>query len=262
MNLNFNDFKDQAAKILNLNLDGYKINRVQRRTKSFMKQKRVTCYKEFLNKLNHDETFKNQYLDYFTINTSEFFRNPEKFQYLKENILPQLFENNDFVKIWSAPCSIGAEPYSIAIILDELNIKNNRYKILASDIDSTILTTAKKGIFDIRSLEKISEKRINKYFSKHQDNKIIYEINPDIRNNVEFKKMDLIKEPYHPGWNLILNRNFFIYLTSELKEKLTYKFSSALKKNGFFFLGSTEFLFNPEKFGLEKIHFSFYQKSK
>lgn len=79
-------------------------------------------------------------------------------------------------------------------------------------------------------------------------------------DKVNFEYKDLIKEPYEKGWDLILSRNFFIYLTTEIKEMLTHKFVQVLKPGGYLFLGNTEFIFTPEKFGLQKVYSSFYQK--
>lgn len=260
MSTTFNQFKDKAAKILNINLDGYKLKRVKRRTDSLMRRFNVSDYDQCLDLLENDSDFKEAYLNHFTINTSEFFRNPDNFSYLEENILPELFEKNRKVRIWSAPCSNGSEPYTLAIILSELNIKPDRYEILASDLDSQIIEVAKKGVYGPNSLQNVSEERLNKYFKKISGNAIKYKLDEKIMQQVKFEQTDLINDSYQKNWDLILSRNFFIYLTKEIKEELIQKFSDVLKPGGYFFLGNTEFIFNSEKFGLKKIHSSFYQK--
>jgi chemotaxis protein methyltransferase CheR len=258
--MTFDQFKDEASKILNLNLAGYKLKRVKRRTDSLMRRQNVKDYKECLKLLEKDPEFKSTYLNHFTINTSEFFRNPKNFKFLKENILPQLFDKKQKVRIWSAPCSNGSEPYTIAIILNEMGIKSSRYKILASDLDPQIIEFAKTGIYNNNSLKNVSDKLITKYFKKiPQENK--YQLTNKIINKVDFKKMDLINDNYQKNWDIILSRNFFIYLTKSIKDKLTKEFVSALKPDGYFFLGNTEFIFNPEKYSLKKEHLSFYKKT-
>ena len=261
MSLSFDQFKDEAKKILNINLDGYKIKRVKRRTDSLMRRKNIKNYSQCLSKLKNDPKFKARYIGHFTINTSEFYRNPKNFTYLQKEILPELLEQKQNIKIWSAPCSNGSEPYTIAIILSELGIKSSRYKILGSDLDPEILKTARKGIYTQNSLKKVPDKILNKYFSPSNDNNNAYKLTNDIKNKVEFEKKDLINEKYKKNWDLILCRNFFIYLTKELKEKLTFKFYKNLNNNGYFFLGNTEFIFSPEKYGFEKTNLSFYKKS-
>ncbi len=263
MTLTFNEFKDSAAKLLNLNLDGYKIKRVKRRTDSLMRRHSIKNYDECLDLIQNDPEFKAAYLDHFTINTSEFFRNPKNFTHLQETILPEIFEKNEEkVNIWSAPCSNGSEPYTLAIILEEIKIPGSRYNILASDIDPDILNTAKKGIYGSNSLKNVPDHILRKYFTTKtgQDNK--YKINNKIINKVKFEKTDLINDRYQTNWDIILSRNFFIYLTKELKDNLTEKFVKALKTDGYLFLGNTEFIFNPEKFGLNKESLSFYRKIK
>ncbi|MFW6007305.1 MAG: CheR family methyltransferase [Halanaerobiales bacterium] len=258
MPLNFDEFKEKAIKILNLNLNGYKIKRVKRRTDSLMRRHDIKNYSECLDLLKNDLSFRTVYLNHLTINTSEFFRNPENFNYLQNNILPDLMKNKNKVKIWSAPCSNGSEPYTIAIILTEMGYNSSHFIIKASDIDSQILETAKQGIYTKNYLKNVPDPILNKYFNKISDNK--YQLKTKIINKVAFEKKDLIKEPYEKGWDIILCRNFFIYLTREIKQKLTTKFVKALTSEGYLFLGNTEFIFNPGNYNLNKEHSSFYKK--
>lgn len=262
MTLNFDQFLDQAAELLNINLRGYKIKRVQRRTDSIMRRYNIDSYDKCLKLLEYDLEFKNAYLDHFTINTSEFYRNPKNFKYLQNNVIAELFKEHKKVKIWSAPCSNGSEPYSLAIMLTELSYNNSSYQILASDIDVNILKNAEKAIYNTNSIQNIPEDQIKKYFEEIDSISRKYKLNTNIIKKVTFEKKDLINEPFKKDWHLILSRNFFIYLTSEIKDMLTHKFVDALTPGGYLFLGNTEFIFNPERFGLEKVHSSFYRKLK
>ena len=257
--MDFTEFKDKASDILNIKLSSYKIKRVKRRTNSLMRRHDVEDYEECLNLLENDPEFKAAYLNHFTINTSEFFRNPATFEYLKEDILPTLLEKENKINIWSAPCSNGSEPYTISIILHELDIKKSRYNILASDLDKTIIQTAKNGCYGNSSLKNVPDDLLEKYFKK-LPGKDKYQLNKEILNDVNFEKKDLINDKFQKDWDLILSRNFFIYLTKDVKKELTEKFISVLKKGGYFFLGNTEFLFNPGSFGLNKEYLSFYRK--
>ncbi len=261
MSLNFNQFKDKASEILNINLSGYKLKRVKRRTDSLMRRHDVKDYEKCLDLLKNDNEFKAAYLSHFTINTSEFYRNPKNFSYLKENILPELLESNNKLNIWSAPCSNGSEPYTIAIILTEMGINKSRYNILASDLDREVLKIAREGKYSSNSLKNVPDNIISKYFKKTTD-KDEYQLKREIINQIKFEKKDLINDSFQKNWDLILSRNFFIYLTREIKDKLTDKFVSALKPGGYFFLGNTEFIFNPDRYGLKKEHLSFYRKKE
>ncbi len=259
--MDFESFKNEAADLLNINFDGYKLKRVQRRTDSLMRRHNVDDYQECINKLKKDNSFRDAYLNHFTINTSEFFRNPKSFDYLKEQVLPDIIKkNNNRIKIWSAPCSNGSEPYSIAIILTELGLSDSDFEILASDLDKEILQTAKKAHYSSNSLKSLPDKLMDKYFSPVPGEKDLFQLSKEIKRKVKFEKKDLINDSYSSGWDLILSRNFFIYLTKEQKEILTDKFAKNLKNKGYLFLGNTEFIFNPDKFNLDKINLSFYQK--
>lgn len=260
MTINFDQFVDEAIKLLNINLKGYKIKRVQRRTDSLMRRYNIENYDKCLELLEKDSEFKDAYLDHFTINTSEFYRNPKSFQYLQDNIIKELFAQEKLVKIWSAPCSNGSEPYSLAIMLTEMGYHSSLYRILASDLDINILKEAEKAVYNINSIQNLAPDLMETYFEELNEPAKKYKLSSEISNKVKFEKKDLINEPFEKGWDLILSRNFFIYLTNEIKEMLTYKFADALNPGGCLFLGNTEFIFNPEKFGLEKIYSSFYRK--
>lgn len=262
MSLSFDQFVDKAAKILDLNLWGYKIKRVQRRTDSVMRRYGVQTYDECLELLKNDAEYRHSYLDHFTINTSEFFRNPKNFKFLQENIIDNLFKDNKKAKIWSAPCANGSEPYSIAIMLTEMGYRDLDYQILASDIDTNILESAGKAVYNTTAIQNIPEGLLNKYFEISTESNKRYKLKENITKMVTFEKKDLIKEPFEKDWNLILCRNFFIYLTSEIKDNLTQKFSESLTPGGYLFLGNTEFIFHPEKYNLEKVYSSFYRKKK
>jgi chemotaxis protein methyltransferase CheR len=259
MSLTFEEFKEKAARILNLELDGYKINRVQRRTDSLMHRYNISDYEQCLRFLREDGGFREAYLQHFTINTSEFFRNPDYLYYLRDNILPGLFIKGNRVKIWSAPCSDGSEPYTIAIFLKELAITSNYY-ILASDLDREVLKKAVQGIYNLNSLRNVPVEILNRYFRKLPGESRKYMLNEEIIEQVRFEKRDLIRDLYPEDWDLILCRNFFIYLTRELKDELIYKFVKVLKLGGYLFLGNTEFIFNPQDYGLQKVYSSLYRK--
>ncbi|MFW6287194.1 MAG: CheR family methyltransferase, partial [bacterium] len=251
MILSFDQFTEQASKILNINLSGYKIKRVKRRTDSIMRRYEVENYDECINLLKNNPEFKEAYLDHFTINTSEFYRNPQNFKYLEKNIIPGLFEQGKQVKIWSAPCSNGSEPYTLALILNELKYRENQYEILASDLDVNILEEANNAIYNPNAVQNVPANIMDKYFIEVSQGPLRYKLDPKIKKKINFEHKDLINDPFEKGWDLILSRNFFIYLTSDIKDMLTHKFTEALNPGGYLFLGNTEFIFTPANYGLE-----------
>ncbi len=179
---------------------------------------------------------------------------------LKNNVLPGLFTQDRPIKIWSAPCSNGSEPYTLAIILKELKYDEQQYEILASDLDFNILEDAKNAVYNPDSVHNVPPKILKQYFNRFKETPIKYKLNEEIIKKVTFEQKNLINDSYTKGWDLILSRNLFIYLSSNIKEMLTLKFTEALNPGGYLFLGNTEFIFNPKNFGLEKINSSFYRK--
>ncbi|GAB6099601.1 protein-glutamate O-methyltransferase CheR [Halanaerocella petrolearia] len=255
--MNFQKFIKKASRQIEMDLTSYKQKRVERRTNNLMKKHNLTDYQDCFNKLKNEISFRRQFLEHMTINTTEFFRNPDNYKYLQEEILPQLLDKHNRIKIWSAASSIGCEAYTVAIILDQLGIDPNRYQIKATDIDLGALSKARQGEYKANNLKKVDSAIINKYFTK-EDN--IYKINPKIKKQVKFKKLNLLEDKYDSNINLILCRNVFIYFTKEIKEKLTKNLSQALSNDGILFLGNTEYLLQPNKYNLDKLHASFYQK--
>ena len=157
-------FEQWVLKEFNINLSAYKSNQLHRRISSLMSRVGVNSVEEYIELLKKEPTQKQKFLDFITINVSEFFRNPEIFEELKDKLNNELLKSGNSLKIWSAACSIGAEPYSIAMYLDELS-PMGRHKIIATDIDNTILEKAKKGEYVLSEIKNVKKEYLNKYFT-------------------------------------------------------------------------------------------------
>jgi len=262
MTLTFSDFKDQAKEILNIDLDGYKLDRVERRTKSLMRRYEVDDFNECIDLIKNDSTFREAYLNHFTINTSEFFRNPESFKFLENEVLPELADKKRKIRIWSAPCSNGCEPYTLAIILTEMGLRSSQFEIYASDLDPAILDEAKSGVYRENAVKNVSPELMKKYFKEDPTKDNFYVLDSKIRNLVKFEEKDLINGRFDRDWDLILSRNFFIYLTKDMKDQLIKKFLSVLNQDSYFFLGNTEYIFSADAYNLEKVYQSIYRYKK
>ena len=198
-----------------------------------------------------------EFIEYLTINVSEFFRNPDKFSKIEKEIIPHLLKKSSKLNIWSAGCSIGAEPYSLSIIMKELT-PNVRHRILASDLDVDILAKARKGEYTDNELKSMDKARLAKYFTKTPAG--TYLVKPEIKSAVEFKRHNLLKDKFETGFDLILCRNVVIYFTEEAKDQLYGNFFNSLKPGGILFVGATEAILNFRKLGYTSFQPFFYQK--
>lgn len=249
-------FKQWVYKEFRINLSAYKETQLHRRLLSLMSRVGVNSVEEYIAILKKDAEQRQKFLDFITINVSEFFRNPEIFYDLKNKIQTELLPNSRNLKIWSAACSIGAEPYSIAMILDEV-APNGNHSILATDIDNTILQRAQRGEYVESEIKNVSKNDIKKYFTQIGDK---YAISNNVKGMVKFKKHDLILDNYESNFDLIVCRNVVIYFNSNIKDEIYKKFHASLKKGGLLFVGATESIYNYKEFGFEKTSTFIYRK--
>lgn len=254
--MDLEDLKKWVLREFKIDLSAYKSNQLHRRILSLMSRVGVSTVDEYVNLLKKDESQRQRFLDFITINVTEFFRNPEIFSELKNKIETQLLPKEKNLKIWSAACSIGAEPYSIAMILEELKVKG-RHSILATDIDQNILVRAKKGEYVSSEIKNVKKEYLEKYFTQIKDK---YIIDTKIKNMVTFKRHDLILDNYDKGFDLIVCRNVVIYFNQDVKNEIYKKFSASLKQGGLLFVGATESIYNYKDYGFEKASTFIYKK--
>lgn len=256
MTMDMEYFKHWVFKEFNIDLSAYKPNQLHRRINSLMSRVGVKSIEEYIALLKKDRDQKQRFLDFITINVSEFFRNPEIFEELKNKLQGELLKNNGTLKIWSAACSIGAEPYSVGIYLRELT-PSKRHTIIATDLDNTIIARAKQGEYSEQEIKNVKKQYLDKYFAKKDDK---YIISPKIKELVTFKKHDLILDRYDTNFDLIICRNVVIYFNQDIKERIYEKFSKSLKKGGLLFVGATESIYNYKNYGFEKASTFMYRK--
>lgn len=253
--MDFTEFHNWIYKEFNINLNAYKPEQLNRRIGSLMSRTGIASLDEYKKVLISDKEQREKFLDFITINVTEFFRNPELFFEL-QGVIREYSKNNTRLKIWSAACSIGCEPYSIAMILNDIN-PNLRANILATDIDNNILKRAKAGEYLPVEMKNVSEIFKKKYFNLINDR---FVINEKIKSMVTFKRHDLILDNYDPDFDLIVCRNVIIYFKNEVKKEIFKKFSNSLKKGGLLFVGATESIYNYKEFQLEKVSTFIYKK--
>jgi chemotaxis protein methyltransferase CheR len=251
-------FISGIKKKTGVDLSLYKEAQMKRRLTSLYEKRGFTTFREYLSALGRDSELLNEFLDRMTINVSEFYRNRNRWDVLENKILPGLLGRTKRPKIWSAACSTGEEPYTIAMILSKF-MPLSQVQIQATDIDENVLARAKLGLYPVRSLNEVPLEMKNKYFTMEGN---LSKISPEIIRTVTFHKHNLLEEPFSGPYDLIVCRNVLIYFTEEAKIRLYHKFSRAMNPEGVFFVGSTEQIFNADAYGFEPMDTFFYKKVK
>ncbi|WP_042145667.1 protein-glutamate O-methyltransferase CheR [Paucisalibacillus sp. EB02] len=249
-------FTEKVYTKLGIDLQKYKEAQMKRRLTSLREKRGYQDFTSYFNAINQDINLLHELVDRITINVSEFYRNPKRWEVLRDTVIPLIKMNNQELTIWSAACSTGEEPYSIAILLNEYFPELNT-KILATDIDEKVLAKAKKGIYVEQALKELPTNLKAKYFKQKGSQ---FEIDSAIKRKVIFKKHNLLEDKYPTQVDLIICRNVLIYFTDYAKDTIYHNFSKALANNGILFVGSTEQIFSPNKYGLTLLDTFFYQK--
>jgi chemotaxis protein methyltransferase CheR len=216
----FRDLKAIIKKKIGFNCDDYKQTHFKRRLAIRLRANQSRSYKEYADALASNETEVQKLKDILTVNVTELFRNQETYEVLRSIIFPELVKvraESRTIKIWSAGCSNGEEPYSIAIMLREfLGISARRYNIsiLGTDIDEDSLKKAERGLYQSKQIEKISKDRLGQFFIQKDNN---YQITDEIRSLVSFKHHDMISGSRLHGFDMIFCRNVTIYFEQNFR---------------------------------------------
>ncbi|WP_217585437.1 CheR family methyltransferase [Lentibacillus saliphilus] len=250
-------FMSRIKHKLNIDLTLYKEAQMKRRLTSLRDKRGFRNFDLYFKALDTDDALLSEFVDRITINVSSFFRNSNRWDVLQNSILPALIEHKSSIKIWSAACSTGEEPYSMAMML-KTHFPDVKATIIATDIDDNILNRARSGIYQSQSLVDVPTTLQQAYFEERSGR---YYIHEDLKRMITFKKHDLLKDPYPDHTDLIICRNVLIYFTDQAKERIYTNISESLNPNGVLFVGSTEQIFSPDKYDLQLLDTFFYQKS-
>lgn len=236
-------FLNELNSVYGYDYTEYQIDSIMRRINIAMIKEGICNFNFFREQvLNNENFFYNLFLD-FSINTTEFFRDPKVFALIKTKIVPYLNSYNH-IKIWCAGCSNGKEAYSLAIMLKEAGILH-KTQIYATDINPYIIDEAKNGMYSTGSLDKdISnyrnaqgEKSFIQYFNI---NTSYIQVKEELMKNILFFQHSMLSKGTLNEFNLILCRNVFIYFNDNLQEKMLESFYNSLDNNGFLVLGKSE----------------------
>lgn len=255
----YEKFKKDIYALTKIDLNAYKERQMKRRIDTLINKHGFKTYDEFVASIKTNKALFDEFVNYLTINVSEFYRNPEQWKYLEEKVIPDLIKNfGHGIKIWSAACSTGDEPYSLAMLMSKF-LPLNQIKIIATDIDDQVISKAKIGLYKDTSLASLPDEFKNKYFTKVTDS--TYQIKDEIKKCVQFNKGNLLTDKYPTGLHLILCRNVLIYFTEEAKLDVYRKFNDSLVSSGVLFVGSTEQITNYKDLNYNSPKSFFYKKN-
>ncbi|MBC7846213.1 MAG: protein-glutamate O-methyltransferase CheR [Flavobacterium sp.] len=225
--------------------EGYSRASFLRRINRFMEISELLTIVDLKKELvNYPENF-NVFVNEIVVNVSEFFRDPNFYKSLINNVFPYL-ESYPRINIWSAGCSFGEETYSLAILLKEMSLLD-KSRLYATDISTNALDKAKKGIFSNRDFKEYSKNyfdcggkaSLNQYFVSDGHNSII---NSELKKDILFSRHNLVTEGVFKECQLILCRNVLIYFNEELQNKVLKLFYESLPVYGFLAIGNKETL--------------------
>jgi len=252
----YEQFTQTIFQITGINLASYKERQMKRRIDSLILKRNFSDYESYVKALKTDKTIYDEFINYITINVSEFYRNPKQWEVLEQEILPMLMKGVANIKIWSAACSTGEEPYSLVFAMNKY-LPLNQIKILATDIDREVIAKAQAGIYNPKSLDSLPREMIPKYFHQEGD---FYRVKNEVKQCVEFKNHNLLADRYPENVDLIVCRNVLIYFTEEAKGQVYTNFSKALRDGGVLFVGSTEQIILASRYYFNSANTFFYQK--
>jgi chemotaxis methyl-accepting protein methylase len=235
--------KHQIHAAIGLNCEMYKEKCLRRRLAVRMRARGIHTYAQYATLLRKDKAEYEVLLDTVTINVSKFFRNPEVWDVVRDDILPDLFAIPAArLNVWSAGCASGEEPYTISMLFQEYAAAHgqnaDRLRVLGTDIDKEILAAAARGEYSQFAMTDIARDKVERWFEPGT-----FRIKPEVRRNVQFRELDLIKDPFPEKMHMICCRNVIIYFERSLQEELFVRFHQALVPGGYLVLGKVEAMF-------------------
>lgn len=249
--------KKEIFALTAIDLNAYKEKQMKRRIDTLIAKHKIVGYDKYIHALKTDKALFEEFVSYITINVSEFYRNPEQWKILDETIIPELVQKfGKNLKVWSAACSTGDEPYSLVMALSR-HIPLNQIRIYATDLDKQVIEKAKVGLYSEKSIASVPSDMKSKYFTKVGPS---YRIADAVKERVDFREHNLLKDSYPSSYHLIVCRNVLIYFTEEAKDEVFHKFNQSLTKGGILFIGSTEQIMNYREIGFDRKNSFFYQK--
>jgi chemotaxis protein methyltransferase CheR len=258
----YQKMKKLLHESVGLDFNGYRDEYLKRRFAIRLRATGTKTYRQYVRYLQKNPAECNLVIDNLVINYTTFFRDRDVYVYLEKTVLPELFKSRE-VKIWSAGCATGEEPYSLAILVHELlgkRLPSYKVTILASDLDEDALAKAAKAEYGRKQLTGVEDSLIDKYFSSDGES---YRVKDFVKRLVRFEKHDLMKPSLQKRFDLILCRNVMIFFSRESQQQVHMHFCNVLRDGGYLVIGKAEVLSGnvSEKFSCTDVNCRVYQKA-
>lgn len=247
----FDQFRQFLKDACGISLGDNKQYLVTNRIRRILEENKIKSFGALVKelKLGMNRKLKEQVIDSMTTNETFWFRDNYPYDHLKNTLFPQLMlpENRMFgpVRIWSAACSSGQEPYSISMIVEEykrqaMGMLTRPVQIVATDLSSTVLEQARRGEYDKLSVIRgLTSERLERYFDKQSD--IAWRVKSVVKDRIDFRSLNLMDSYASLGkFDVVFCRNVLIYFSADLKRQILQKIHSALRPQGVLYLGSSE----------------------
>ncbi len=250
--------KARVKDLAGIDLSSYGERQMRRRLSGFVSRTPSPSIASYCRMLEKDNLKLRELVAYLTIKVTEFFRDPSTFEQLEALIQSRLAARGRSLNVWCAGCSSGCEAYSVALILDRV-CSGQRYRIVATDVDEVALCRARDGgPYRSTEVQHVPQAILEKYFTCAGRS---YWICDRLKQSVDFRRHDLVSDPFDSGFDLIVCRNVTIYFTEQARNRLNQRFHQSLKTGGILFIGATESIFDAARMGFTRLDHGFYAKA-
>ncbi|VAW85614.1 Chemotaxis protein methyltransferase CheR [hydrothermal vent metagenome] len=247
----FERIKKQIFDMTGISLSDAKKDMVYGRLSRRIRDLGLTDFKDYCDLVAEPDSDElNNFINAITTNLTSFFREDHHFKFLVETALPDVMKKNREsrkIRIWSAGCSTGEEPYSLGIVLKEALPRKHNWdiKILATDLDTDVLAKAQRGIYDLDRINGLAESRQKKWFSRGTGKQAGFvKVTDEIKNLISFKQLNLMSEwPMKGSFDIIFCRNVVIYFDKPTQRILFQRYAELLSESRYLFVGHSESLY-------------------
>lgn len=250
-------FKARVSTLVGFDLDAYKPRQIERRITALMARANMPTLEAFYAAIAADPARLRDFVDGLMINVTEFLRDAEHFATLRTRVLPELLARFERLRVWSAGCSVGAELFSVGMLLEDLGALE-RAELVGTDLDRGALEKARNAVYSTYETQGLSSELLARYFAPEGPYQRFD--GEAIRARCAFTHHNLLEEPPVENCQLVLCRNVVIYLSDASKRRLYARLHEALAPGGVLFVGKTERIFDSRSLGLEPHGPYFYRK--